>query len=89
MNRSLIPVDSEPRNVFENIPAGTPVTVQNAGEGVVLLFEEQEANRGVGAKDDAIVLEGYPGFRAKTLVVGSDPLWAWCEKGSSVLALHW
>lgn len=34
-------------------------------------------------------LVGYPVFRVRSRTVTTDPSWAWCEEGSSVLAVSW
>ncbi len=87
MERKRIQVTREPRNIIEGIPLGTPVILQNTGEGDIFLFEGPGADP--ASEDDATVLVGYPAFRMATRHVGNDPLWAWRGDVSSVLTVGW
>ena len=82
MNRKSIRVTTEPVNIVAGVPVGTSVVIQNTGSAVVCLFEGPVAELDSDAPTSELV--GYPGFHARSSAVTSDPIWAWCNKGSSV-----
>ena len=74
-------------DIVAGIPVGTSVVIQNTGSALVFLFEGPMAELDSSAPTDELV--GYPGFQAKSWTVTTDPIWAWCEEGSSMLAVSW
>ncbi len=85
MNRKSIRVNTEPADIVAGVPVGTSVVIQNTGSEAVRLLAGPMAEPGSRAPTAELV--GYPGFQVETATVTNDPLWAWCDKGSSMLAV--
>lgn len=74
-------------DVVAGIPVGTSVVIQNTGSALVFLFEGPMAE--LDSRVPTAELVGYPVFQVRSGTVTTDPIWAWCEEGSSVLAVSW
>ena len=74
-------------DVVAGIPVGTSVVIQNTGSAVVILFEGAMVE--LDRRAPTAELVGYPIFQVRIWTVTTDPIWAWCEEGSSVLAVSW
>ncbi|MCY3706860.1 MAG: hypothetical protein OXH08_15390 [Gammaproteobacteria bacterium] len=87
MNRTSVRVRTEAVDIVARIPVGTSVVIQNTGSALVFLFEGpmEELN----SRAPTAELVGYPVFQVRSRTVKTDPIWAWCEEGSSLLAVSW
>lgn len=74
-------------SIVAGIPVGTSVVIQNTGSALAFLFKGPMEELDTRAPTAELV--GYPVFQVRIWTVTTDPIWAWCEEGSSVLAVSW